>query len=53
MAFAQPKSNHPTKQEVRYWLTRRRFSKLPPPEPQELRRQLGWGLIVSSDDMAR
>lgn len=34
----------PTKEQVRYWATLRRFSNRPPPTPEEIRRQLGWGL---------
>jgi hypothetical protein len=36
---------HPTKEQVRIWGKQRSLSRLPPPSPEEVRRQLGWGLI--------
>ena len=35
---------HPPKQLVRAYLERRARDKQPPPSPEEIRRQLGWGL---------
>jgi hypothetical protein len=38
----------PTKQQVQQYLQQRRESNSPPPSPEEIRRQLGWGLVRSS-----
>lgn len=35
---------HPTKQVVRAYLERRCRELNPPPSPEEIRRQLGWGM---------
>jgi hypothetical protein len=37
-------SNHPSKYLVRAYLERRSRDVKPPPSPNEIRRQLGWGL---------
>jgi hypothetical protein len=37
-------SNHPSKYLVRAYLERRSHDIKPPPTPDEIRRQLGWGL---------
>jgi len=34
----------PSHQKVRQYMEERRKSKEPPPSPEEIRRQLGWGL---------
>ncbi len=39
-------ANHPSKFLVRTYLTRRSHAASPPPTPDEVRRQLGWGLLV-------
>lgn len=36
---------HPTKEQVRAYGEQRRFAHTPPPAPDEIRRQLGWGLV--------
>ncbi len=36
--------NHPSKYLIREYLERRSQEKTPPPSPEEIRRQLGWGL---------
>jgi hypothetical protein len=36
----------PTKQTVRAYLERRSRDPKPPPSPDEIRRQLGWGLTT-------
>ena len=36
----------PTKQLVRAYLERRSHDSKPPPTPEEIRRQLGWGLAM-------
>lgn len=38
-------TTHPTKEQVRIWMTQRTHSRLPPASPEEVRRQLGWGLV--------
>lgn len=35
---------HPSKEEVRAWLVRRCRTQVPPPAPDEIRRELGWVL---------
>jgi len=45
-------TNHPTKQAVRAYLERRSQDAKPPPTPEEIRRQLGWGLLAFDQKMA-
>lgn len=44
--------NHPTKQVVRAYLERRKRDSQPPPTPEEIRRQLGWGLMLPDFKLA-
>ncbi len=37
---------HPPKHIVREYLARRARDLTPPPTPEEIRRQLGWGLLL-------
>ena len=39
-------TNHPSKEVVREYLERRNQEAVPPPTPEEIRRQLGWGLVM-------
>jgi hypothetical protein len=39
-------TTHPSKHLVRAWLERRVQDVKPPPTPEEIRRQLGWGLML-------
>jgi hypothetical protein len=41
---AQPRPSypHPSKEEVRAYMERRKRTRQPPPAPAEIRRQLGW-----------
>ena len=39
-------ANHPSKYLVRQYLERRTAAVRPPPSPEEIRRQLGWGMLV-------
>lgn len=39
-------TNHPSKFIVRAYLERRSQEVKPPPTPEEIRRQLGWGLMM-------
>lgn len=43
---------NPTKQLVRAYLERRSRDPKPPPSPEEIRRQLGWGMAPSELRMA-
>lgn len=45
-------ANHPSKQVVREYLERRSHEVKPPPTPEEIRRQLGWGLLMSDQKMS-
>lgn len=38
--------SHPSKEVVREYLERRNHDVAPPPTPEEIRRQLGWGLVM-------
>ena len=40
---------HPPKHVVREYLERRARDPAPPPTPEEIRRQLGWGMLMPSD----
>ena len=39
------KQNQPTKESVRAWLRAEIALRRPPPDPQQIRRELGWELI--------
>jgi hypothetical protein len=41
-----PAISHPPKHLVREYLERRSRDAKPPPSPEEVRRQLGWGMLV-------
>jgi hypothetical protein len=43
---------HPSKHVVREYLERRARDPKPPPTPEEIRRQLGWGLMLSDFKLA-
>ena len=38
--------SHPPKHLVREYLERRSRDPKPPPSPEEVRRQLGWGMLM-------
>jgi hypothetical protein len=40
---------HPPKHLVRAYLERRKHEQMPPPSPEEIRRQLGWGMLMPED----
>ena len=44
--------NHPPKHVVRAYLERRARDSKPPPTPEEIRRQLGWGLLLPDFKLA-
>ena len=39
-------TTHPSKHLVRAYLERRTHEVKPPPAPEEIRRQLGWGMLI-------
>ena len=39
------KQQQPSKESVRQWLRARLETRLPPPDPKQIRRELGWGLV--------
>jgi hypothetical protein len=41
--------SHPPKHLVREYLERRSREQKPPPSPEEIRRQLGWGMLMASN----
>jgi hypothetical protein len=43
---------HPPKQAVRAWLEQRKRAGSPPPTPEEIRRQLGWGMMMPDFKLA-
>jgi hypothetical protein len=45
-----PTTSHPPKHLVREYLERRSKESAPPPTPEEIRRQLGWGMLMHSGD---
>jgi hypothetical protein len=42
-------TKNPPKHLVREYLARRSRDPQPPPTPEEIRRQLGWGMSLQSD----
>jgi len=43
-------TRHPPKHLVREYLERRAKESQPPPAPEEVRRQLGWGMLMTAPD---
>lgn len=41
-------TTQPSKEQVRIWVQQRSMSRLPPPSPSEVRRQLGWELLQNN-----
>ncbi|RJF91760.1 hypothetical protein [Noviherbaspirillum saxi] len=39
-------ASSPSKEQVRNWLCRRRLAAGPLPEPEQIRRELGWGALA-------
>jgi hypothetical protein len=48
--MSMPTTSHPPKHLVREYLERRARDTQPPPAPEEVRRQLGWGMLMQADD---
>ena len=38
-------STKPSKEQVQVWMQQRRAERTPPPSPEQIRRELGWGLL--------
>jgi hypothetical protein len=47
--IAMSEIKQPPKHLVREYLERRARDSAPPPTPEEIRRQLGWGMLMPSD----
>jgi hypothetical protein len=41
---------HPTKEQVRAYMSAREHAFRPPPPPEEIRRQLNWHVVASESD---
>jgi hypothetical protein len=50
VAMQTTTTSHPPKHLVREYLERRSKDTSPPPTPEEIRRQLGWGMLMPADD---
>jgi hypothetical protein len=50
--MAQAFHPQPSKQMIRAYLERRASDPKPPPTPEEIRRQLGWGLLALDQKMS-
>lgn len=37
---------HPTHQQVREWMRAQARKESPPPTPEQIRRELGWGMVA-------
>jgi hypothetical protein len=46
-------TSKPSNQQVRSWMQQRQVDRTPPPAPEEIRRQLGWGLVEAEREAAR
>nr|WP_315214853.1 hypothetical protein [uncultured Duganella sp.] len=42
--------NKPTKEQIRQYMSERLTQQCSPPSSGDIRRQLGWGLVPSTDD---
>lgn len=40
-----PQTSKPTNEQVRNWMQQRQADRSPPPSPEQIRRELGWGLV--------
>lgn len=43
-------SHAPTKEEVRKYMQQRQSEHRPPPDPKQIRRELGWDLCPTRDE---
>lgn len=44
-------TSKPSNQQVRNWMHQRQADRSPPPSLEEVRRQLGWGLVEAQRGM--
>lgn len=49
---AMTQVTHPSKQAVRDFMAKRQVERVPPPRPEEVRRQLGWNLVEAERENA-
>jgi hypothetical protein len=49
--IAMTQTSKPSNQQVRSWMQQRQVDRTPPPAPEEIRRQLGWGLVEAAREM--
>lgn len=47
------KQKQPSKESVRQWLRAEILQRRPPPDPKQIRRELGWELIKLPNDVKR
>ncbi len=47
------KHKQPSKETVRQWLRAEILQRRPPPDPEQIRRELGWGLVKIPSDVKR
>ena len=40
---------HPTKEQVRAWMSQRQIERAAPPTPADIRQQLGWSMLSPYD----
>jgi len=43
-------ARQPSKEAVRHWLQARQEARRPPPDPQQIRRELGWEMLRAEQD---
>jgi len=43
----------PAKEAVRHWLADRRVAGAPPPTPEQIRRELSWGMTADKQSSTR
>lgn len=46
-------TTHPSKEQVREFMARRREERRPPPSPERIREELGWHLIEAARRQCR
>ncbi|HVK94068.1 MAG TPA: hypothetical protein VM571_05015 [Noviherbaspirillum sp.] len=45
--------SQPSKEQVRKWLNNEVKRQMPPPDPQQIRRELGWNLVAAEKSQIR
>jgi len=46
-------TKQPSKEAVRQWLQKKLEERRPPPDPQQIRRELGWDLVKADPEAKR